>query len=1081
MDAFKSVGVAGDAATLTTLGVTAVGGAVASPVLIAAGVAIAGLAGWSVYRDWKTGEKIDKVPAIEDALAHHARTKRIEKAALEDVLISICDDPAAMASLPDGVGHEPLAALLAIIRAEGKEREALLAAQPMLVENLHGWMAREFGAIRESLDLQDETLDEAVEALRSVRADIETFQWLWMNQRRPVLHIPRADDTNESERFKFAARRVTMQGREAELAELEGFLDDPGPFRWWAWIANAGMGKSRLALELCMSRDKAGWDAGFYDWERAEAQPTGWDTWSPAKPTLIVFDYVYEHAEAIRDAIISLSRYSRSLIRPVRVLVLERPPPGMERVGGKQSGGLVSLSGSSWWDTILDRGHGTNSGHVSSAAFKGPEEIEPVPRRLGGLESDAVGSIFTELSDKAGARLTGEEIAGRVAQLERVDPERRPLYVALAAEAIESGAMQPRWNAQDLVSYVLNREIERWKGALRGAGVADGPGGELPRWLGLYRLSTMCGGLRLRTGEGSDQPADVLKDATLEDDLPSRREYGDGSTLALIAPGATADEAPRLEPDMLGELFVLEGLARAGGSAGRHIDAAWRYDAAGYGDFLVRAANSFPTHETLNRLLGVPAEETPGDEADAWALVFALAVRADRLLDLGDVEIFSATTAAFVASLRAVRAADPGNVHATVWLALGLVNAIAHSGADTGRADGLLQELRGLRGAHPDDAAVREQLATGLFNAFNNSGADTGRADGLLTELRGLRADHPDDPAVRENLAKGLVNAFNNSGADTGRADGLLTELQGLRADHPDDPAVREQLAKGLSNAIAYCGADTGRADGLLQELRGLRGAHPDDAAVREQLATGLFNAFNNSGADTGRADGLLTELRGLRADHPDDPAVREILASGLFNAFRNSGADTGRADGLLTELRGLRADHPGDAAVRERLASGLFNAFNNSGADTGRADGLLTELRGLRAAHPDDAAVRENLAMGLFNAFNNSRADTGRADGLLTELRGLRAAHPDDAAVREELAKGLVVQMFRANEAGRPGLTADALDEMVPLKESLLTQPKAADFCRAALSKALDLATEQDDADSGRRLVAASRLIFGD
>ncbi|KAA0220389.1 MAG: hypothetical protein EDS66_13605, partial [Planctomycetota bacterium] len=93
-------------------------------------------------------------------------------------------------------------------------------------------------------------------------------------------------------------------------------------------------------------------------------------------------------------------------------------------------------------------------------------------------------------------------------------------------------------------------------------------------------------------------------------------------------------------------------------------------------------------------------------------------------------------------------------------------------------------------------------LAKGLFNAFNDAGADTQRADTLLDELRQLRTAHPDDPAVRERLASGLNNAIADAGTDTQRADTLLDELLSLARNDRGHEAVQGVALRGCAAAF---------------------------------------------------------------------------------------------------------------------------------------------------------------------------------------------------------------------------------------------------------------------------------------
>jgi hypothetical protein len=96
-------------------------------------------------------------------------------------------------------------------------------------------------------------------------------------------------------RFIYSARVLPFIGRDVEkniLADFLGGLEQP--FRWMVMHGSGGVGKSRLALELCLAvRNK--WHAGFLP---QEGQEPDWGRWQPLMPTLIVIDYAARRTRA---------------------------------------------------------------------------------------------------------------------------------------------------------------------------------------------------------------------------------------------------------------------------------------------------------------------------------------------------------------------------------------------------------------------------------------------------------------------------------------------------------------------------------------------------------------------------------------------------------------------------------------------------------------------------------------------------------------------------------------------------------------------------------------------------------------
>jgi pimeloyl-ACP methyl ester carboxylesterase len=105
--------------------------------------------------------------------------------------------------------------------------------------------------------------------------------------RAPLLRFNNVE-AKETTRFIYAARVLPFIGRDAEIEQLGDFLSSPEqPFRWMVLYGSGGVGKSRLALELCLAC-RNDWHAGFLPQKGDEPD---WGRWQPLMPTLIVVDY----------------------------------------------------------------------------------------------------------------------------------------------------------------------------------------------------------------------------------------------------------------------------------------------------------------------------------------------------------------------------------------------------------------------------------------------------------------------------------------------------------------------------------------------------------------------------------------------------------------------------------------------------------------------------------------------------------------------------------------------------------------------------------------------------------------------
>jgi hypothetical protein len=920
-------------------------------------------------------------------------------------------------------------------------------------------------------------------------------------------------------RFVFRTERLGVVGRDGEMKILSDWaIEDARRFSWDLWTGPAGAGKSRLALHLCRRLDETGWKAGFYDW--ASDHHVRFDLWRPEADTLIVFDYVAEHAERIFNALRHLADSAADWPEglKVRCLLLERgPPPRPSREAGatpepgrgRRADGPDAKSDPARlqpaWLTRLRDQRAEGGEPYRRSHRRG--DLNEVATTLGGVSDEAAKTIIAEEAKLAGETPVADAISARLVHARRVDRHLRPLFVAMTAEAVRESGHVADFTA--LVEYIRTKE---WNNALaRLRAYPGGPGCEEERWAKLVCVATMTRGLR------DEKLTDALN-SSRKLSLPTFDYWGNGERYDRLVSGASASRAPELEPDVVGEAMVLWWLSTHPLEARALIDRAW---SLGMGEFVARATQNFPDTVEASALL------TPSPAADAGALaaarlaLFERLARSDRVAEVtakGRALLTDAKQPALVRALAAFAwmqptptprdAADVDELLRSVrddfsprdlddpavreWLAKALFNAFhdasrpAEQGGDAARAGTLLDELRSLAKRQDSGPAVREEFAKALTNAVADAGADFARAAHLLNELRSLADREGSGPAVRETLARALFNAFvaasrpAEQGGDAARAGTLLDELRSLADREGSGPAVRETLAWALFNAFhaanrpAEQGGDAARAGTLLDELRSLADREGSGPAVREEFAKALFNAFvaasrpAEQGGDAARAGTLLDELRSLADREGSGPAVREWLARALFNAFvaasrpAEQGGDAARAGTLLDELRSLAGREGSGPAVREEFAKALNNAVAYAGADFARADHLLKELRSLADRQDSGPAVREEFAKALFNAFvaasrpAEQGGDAARAGTLLDELRSLAKRQDSGPAVRETLAWALFNAFHAANRPAEQGGDAARAGTLLDELRSLADREDSGPAVREEFAKAL-------------------------
>ena len=415
-----------------------------------------------------------------------------------------------------------------------------------------------------------ESLKDSLEALAS-KKDLRNAVGTLIKRLapQPKLFLSLSEDENSGlNRFFYGARKVPLIGRKDEMMRLEGFLDHDAPFRWWLVCGSAGFGKSRLALDFCLKRGGS-WRVGFLPYEHSIRDI---DNWIPDEPTLMVADYAsgHERSQELGQSIRNLSNRADQFPFPVRLLLLER-------------------DAGDWW---LDKLRG--SGH--SERGQTDKDRHDTHMTLSGLSDDGTRRVMQTLG------LTTQQAAKLLPVLREMDPEGRPLFAALMADAVVNGKRRTQfWLAkEDLIKEVLGREEERfWV-----------PAGITENDKKLLALATMCGGIKLTDLNDLSQGKDLLAD------------FDAGRYRILSGRDATERLAP-LEPDILGELFTLNRLDPTSVLDKRlesMRDLAWRLDPFGMAVFLDRTAQDFPRHEAF-----LPLATLPADVNEPTAILWSMA------------------------------------------------------------------------------------------------------------------------------------------------------------------------------------------------------------------------------------------------------------------------------------------------------------------------------------------------------------------------------------------------------------------------------------------------------------------------
>jgi hypothetical protein len=388
--------------------------------------------------------------------------------------------------------------------------------------------------------------------------------------RQPLLHY-RHVEQSEATRFVFSARNLPFFERNAEVSRLVQFLgDDTAPFRWMVMYGSGGVGKSRLALELCLAI-RHEWHAGFLHEEAAEPD---WVRWQLLLPTLIVIDYAARQSDHVGRILRALSGRgapdgTTSLAAPVRVLLIERTNSG------------------EWLDRII----GTGTAGTRVRAARDPSDLHV--QSLGDLWP-----IFEHVLQQSGTALPDRHAT--LATLTQIDPECRPLFAHFMADAIVAGRDVHQFDRDQLLHDV----VQRWRDKFwRNAGVG-------PKEERTLALATMAAGLAVNQLKKMGEPLLIQWNV---DQHPQ-------AFLQMTGQRAM-EQVSALAPDVVGEYFTLECLANANltdRDRSRLCGHAWQLNPDEMSFFVLRAHFDLPGHPMLPLLRELPSKKLAIQRV--WAL-----------------------------------------------------------------------------------------------------------------------------------------------------------------------------------------------------------------------------------------------------------------------------------------------------------------------------------------------------------------------------------------------------------------------------------------------------------------------------
>jgi len=855
---------------------------------------------------------------------------------------------------------------------------------------------------------------------------------------------------NEMDLIRPFARAIDLVGREEELDSLREWLQGASPVSVRVLTGVAGLGKTRLALELVEEVEKRGWRAGFLTGRELvrfleQANSAAWD-WNA--PVLAVIDNAAASASCLKVWLRQLAGHGvwddqgAALERPFRLLLLERS----------------ATFGVGWWSDVF-------GGRDEALLECMLDPVHPLPLRTVESASQRRKILSQTLSrlESGSALPDDEDFERRLAELTWSGVPLLLMMAAVTASRVGFGGALAL-GAGELALNVAKHELARVREVVQGAGVDVHLGPLVDHLVAVVTLrkGLPVGSVRTVVEEEATAVGYVLPMGA----APLCRALA--TALPEDAGGVAA-----VGPDIIGEALLLTVWRDSDYALGA-VSRAHAIEPARVMEIVIRTCQDYIVYGYRHSLAWL--EALFRDRAASQDAIHGLLELTDAL-PIETVELRELALEVSEAVVRLIRplARGPLSANRLAVYAESLIS-LANRLSAIGRLEDALDAAeeavglnRGLAVASP--GAFLPGLARSLTNQATVLSL-MGRQEEALevaeeaVVLYGGMAEWSE--ALWRGLAGGVNNLANLMG-DLGRRQEALRAAQvavALVRDVAEDrPAIRPDLAKFLSNLSIRQWAAGCRVEALdsateaVKVYRCLAAVRPD--AYRPDLATSL-NSLSNQLAEVGRSEEALEVAeeavalsRGLEAACPAE--FRSALAMFLDNLSIRFW-ECKRPDAALDAAEEAVALYDGLVDLRpSEFRSDLARALSNLSvrlATVDRGEEALTAAekavsleRTLVVERPD--ASGPGLASALHN-LSNRLSDGGRYGEALPALveavmirRELAAELPD--AFGPDLAASLHNLSDCLSELDRTAAALDAAEEaVVVLRGPFLALPAA-------------------------------------
>lgn len=829
-----------------------------------------------------------------------------------------------------------------------------------------------FSRLGDQMDTQTKTFVDVLQ--KEIESKFRDFNELFQTERGPALFIPEKQNEKSNttrhrrHRLHYTSNVNHFIGRKRELAWLNEFSGYPGEcdptmmFRWMVLTGQGGLGKTRLAFHFVEQELKSTvWDRGFLSYEQLVRFLSEAEKWRPRTPMFMVVDYARNVSKEVGSLLRKLSRMQRSFEFPVRLLLLERS------TGSDWSDELIPF------DTIgieVERTcHRPHSPVLSSTTTNQSDsnfawEILPFSKEdiiklmLQRFKYENVPAPNEDVLFDAANKL---DSVGR-SSVSASNSAPRPLFAAAAADEFifhykETGSWPESIVPEKIMQAIVNRDRQLWwKPAASG--------NDTTRHEYALALATLVQGLDLTDLRTKDR---VFGDAArwLPDAPPDHDEK------ICAAMGGGGDFLPGLEPDLLGEFFVLEQVKKLSSREPhndkiRFLSGSIEIGKVSASVVLSRIIQDFPDRiEELNvsELVKVANKDTAGPLA---ILLLILASQTPGHTDWHFIE----SELSALDSLREV--SDDGRDIATVEAQIVFQIARAAGNAWHWNIVALMHDrfeaLRRIFGPYRKLDFYEAEALVNLANQARPVEDERKRAD-LLRRVDRLREQYSDDQDFAQTETEATFNVLRISALSENWevVEQMLSRLARIRCKYSDN----HQIALSEAKAAILCASRTNKkgernwVEQIFNRLDELHQIFRDDPEISVCDAKTQVNITSRAGmaGDWDRVDGALTRLDKLRQSLKEDRDIAYEDARAAFNVV-NHAARAGKyalVSKMILRMDKIRCAFANDREIAKEVIKAAITVSLFASNEKLLLESLIENLTSISTRFGASISVTEN------------------------------------------------------------------------------------------------------------------------